>query len=136
MWIYCFKAMLIYPEICRKICRKRVADERIEKALRTFGGVLITGPKWCGKSWRGTHHSASAVFVDDPATRERAMLYPPEVLKGPHPLLVDEWQNAPVLRDAARRQIDFGDGPGMFVFTGSVSPPDGVAVVPVDCLGP
>jgi hypothetical protein len=64
------------------------------------------------------------------------MLYPREVLKGPYPLLVDKWQNASVLWDAARRLIDFGDGPGMFIFTGSVSPPDGAAVVPVDCLGP
>ncbi|MDR0523595.1 MAG: DUF4143 domain-containing protein [Candidatus Methanoplasma sp.] len=108
--------------------RGRIVDARIEAALKTFGGVLITGPKWCGKSWTGLHHSASSLFADDPVTRERAMLYPNDLLSAPRPLLVDEWQNAPVLWDAARRMIDFSDERGMFIFTGSVTPPAEAAV--------
>ncbi|MDR1405343.1 MAG: DUF4143 domain-containing protein [Candidatus Methanoplasma sp.] len=111
-------------ELVGKRYRKRVIDERIETVLRTFGGVVITGPKWCGKSWTGIHHSKSALLLDNPMTRERALLFPEDVLAGPRPLLVDEWQNAPVLWDTARRMIDFEDERGMFIFTGSITPPE------------
>lgn len=91
--------------------------------MAAFGGVLIEGPKWCGKTWTGRHHAASVAYIDDDTTRQRAMLTPRAVLDGASPVLVDEWQDAPVLWDVARRIIDDRAQPGLFLFTGSAVPP-------------
>ncbi|MCL1897555.1 MAG: AAA family ATPase [Micrococcales bacterium] len=104
--------------------RTRVVDSQIKYLLSLFGGLLIEGPKWCGKTWAGLRHSQAAVFVDEPTIRQQAELRPKQLLAGPKPLLVDEWQDAPVLRDTARRVIDFEPGPGKFIFTGSAVPPN------------
>jgi predicted AAA+ superfamily ATPase len=91
--------------------------------LRAFGGVLIEGPKWCGKTWTGLHHAKSTAYVDDPETGEQARLSPRVTLTGQYPRLIDEWQDAPVLWDSARRIIDNTSGKGLFIFTGSAVPP-------------
>jgi predicted AAA+ superfamily ATPase len=103
--------------------RGRLVDGRIESLLGSFGGVLITGPKWCGKSWTGFHHARSALLVDQKPNLAKARLAPYEALSGEYPLLVDEWQHAPELWDAARRRIDFERARGMYIFTGSATPP-------------
>ena len=100
----------------------RIVDTKLEAMLRVFGGVLIVGPKWCGKSWTASNQANSEVFIDVEANKKRAFLMPDFVLDGPKPRLIDEWQDAPVLWDAARRKIDQEHQPGMFIFTGSASP--------------
>ena len=37
--------------------RSRIVDKKLEKLLEVFGGVLITGPKWCGKSWTASNQA-------------------------------------------------------------------------------
>jgi len=106
-----------------EVYRPRVADSLVAAYLRAFGGLLIEGPKWCGKTWTGRHHANSMVFIEDQDTRDLAGLDPIDVLTGPSPRLIDEWQDAPVLWDKARRMIDEAAAKGMFIFTGSTVPP-------------
>ncbi|MDR3075173.1 MAG: AAA family ATPase [Candidatus Methanoplasma sp.] len=103
--------------------RKRIADDLISKNLKAFGGVYITGPKWCGKSWTGMYHSNSFFLVNEEDSPDYARRHPKDVLKGYSPRLIDEWQIVPKLWDEARRAVDFSDGPGRFIFTGSAAPP-------------
>jgi predicted AAA+ superfamily ATPase len=103
--------------------RPRVIDGRLERYLRVFGAVLVEGPKWCGKTWTGRHHSRSNAAIDDQATRNKAMLDPNTVLAGNRPRLIDEWQDAPVLWNTARRIVDDSPDKGLFIFTGSAVPP-------------
>lgn len=100
----------------------RLVDKKLKTLLQVFGGVLIVGPKWCGKSWTALNQAKSKVFIDTPENRKRAMLMPDIVLDGQKPRLIDEWQDAPVLWDAARRKIDTEHKPGLFIFTGSAVP--------------
>jgi predicted AAA+ superfamily ATPase len=100
-----------------------MVDGRLASLLRTFGGVVVEGPKWCGKTWTGRHHAQSAVYVDDPEQAEQARLSPAATLAGAYPRLVDEWQDAPGLWDKARRIIDETASKGLFIFTGSSVPP-------------
>lgn len=45
---------------------------------------------------------------------------PSLLLKGEHPRLIDEWQDAPVIWDAVRSSIDQSGGtPGLYILTGS-----------------
>ena len=41
----------------------RLIDKALKKELEAFGAVLITGPKWCGKTTSGLRHAKSALFL-------------------------------------------------------------------------
>ncbi|MDR3282677.1 MAG: DUF4143 domain-containing protein [Candidatus Methanoplasma sp.] len=103
--------------------RPRIIDKRIDDILSTFGGMLIVGPKWCGKSWTGMRHSKSALLVGDEDSALLAALDPESALDGNPPRLVDEWQDVPKLWDVARRNIDLSGKRGLYIFTGSTIPP-------------
>jgi len=90
-----------------------------------MGAVLIEGPKWCGKTRTGMRHSKSALFIGDANSANLAKIGPELALEGERPRLIDEWQDAPILWDVARRAVDMENGRGMFIFTGSSAPPDG-----------
>jgi predicted AAA+ superfamily ATPase len=75
-----------------------------------------------GKTWTGLHHAQSVVDISDAVVRAQIDIDPAFVLTGQKPLLVDEWQDAPVLWDKARRIIDDEHDTGLFIFTGSAVP--------------
>ncbi|MDR3283320.1 MAG: DUF4143 domain-containing protein [Candidatus Methanoplasma sp.] len=104
--------------------RPRVVDSLIDEDLSIFGGVLITGPKWCGKTWTGINHSESVISMDDRDSLEVARLSPSTALSGGFPRLIDEWQRVPELWDAARHKIDCANERGLYIFTGSAVPPE------------
>lgn len=103
----------------------RLADAELREYLEAFGAVVITGPKWCGKTTTAQQVSASAIYLQDEDHRaeyEAALKTRPSMLlEGPKPRLIDEWQVAPVLWNAVRKSVDDTDGQGLYVMTGSSS---------------
>jgi predicted AAA+ superfamily ATPase len=100
-----------------------VVDARLDKLLHAFGGVEITGPKWCGKTWTALAHARSVDRLDAPATFSAAQVDPALVLDGENPHLVDEWQEVLGIWDATRRRIDDSENEkGLFLLTGSATP--------------
>jgi len=112
----------IYEHIARAY-RPRVVDDRVSSLLTAFGGLLIVGPKWCGKSWTGIRYSKSIFFTGDEDSAALASLDPSIALEGEQPRLIDEWQDVPKLWDVARRNIDLYGKKGVYIFTGSTVPP-------------
>lgn len=108
--------------------RPRIADKMLSRRLMGVGAVLIQGPKWCGKTTTAEQQAKSVVYMDDPEYMEQnvelANLSPKKLLAGATPRLIDEWQLAPQLWDAARFEVDHRDGEGQFIFTGSAVPAD------------
>ncbi|MCH4155332.1 MAG: DUF4143 domain-containing protein [Muribaculaceae bacterium] len=108
--------------------KKRIADNLLKDKLEYIGGVLIEGPKWCGKTTTAEQIAGSVLYMANPedlaANLQMAEISPSTLLDGKSPRLVDEWQIAPQLWDAARFQIDHRQGPGQFIFTGSAVPAD------------
>lgn len=111
-------------------CREyipRLVDLSLEEDLRTFGAVVIEGPKWCGKTTTAAQQAASEFRIADPRgayqNRRLAELDPPEALAGPRPRLIDEWQEVPSIWDSVRYECDQVMGePGQFILTGSATP--------------
>jgi len=103
----------------------RVVDREIDNMLGVFGAVNITGCKWCGKTWTGIAHSRSSIFIGNPKNRKLAEVDQEIALMGDEPRLIDEWQDVPDLWDTARSNIDLLNRRGMYIFTGSVTPPAG-----------
>lgn len=103
----------------------RIVDAELDLRLEAFGATLIVGPKWCGKTTTGEQKAKSVIRMQDPDMREgylvTANTKPSLLLKGEKPRLIDEWQDAPVLWDAVRMEVDRQNEEGLFILTGSTS---------------
>lgn len=101
----------------------RIADKLLSDRLAAFGGVLIEGPKWCGKTTTASQQAKSIIRLQDPDMREAylatAKARPSNLLRGETPRLIDEWQDAPVIWDAVRVAVDDRQKNGQFILTGS-----------------
>lgn len=106
----------------------RIADQLLLEQLEAAGAVLIQGPKWCGKTTTAAQAAKSVLYMDWPRELERNLFLaeenPEALLEGDVPRLIDEWQLAPQLWDAARFTVDRRGKPGQFIFTGSAVPAD------------
>ena len=106
----------------------RVCDKQIHDKLATAGALLIEGPKWCGKTWSGYHAANSVLFMQDPDKSagylQLADTMPSRLLHGEKPRLIDEWQEAPILWDAIRFDVDRSGEWGQYILTGSATPQD------------
>ena len=103
----------------------RIVDSRLAGALRSAGGVVIDGPRGCGKTRTAAEHAASTVSFDrDPNARLLARTAPDALLSGLTPRLLDEWQLAPEIWGSVRAAIDHRGQPGQFILTGSAVPVD------------
>jgi len=106
----------------------RLLDGRIEKKLKSTGGILLKGVRFCGKTTTAMHHAASYVRLDESQLiREQATLVPQVVLQGDTPRLLDEWQLVPSIWNAVRSEIDRRSEKGQFILTGSSSPSDDIS---------
>lgn len=108
--------------------RNRIADKLLSNQLEAAGVVLIQGPKWCGKTTTAKRQAKSVLYMDDPRTRETNIMLsesePLMLFQGDTPKLIDEWQLAPKLWDAARFEVSQRGLPGQLIFTGSAVPPN------------
>lgn len=116
-------SVILSDDEIRKRYVPRIVDKEVKDVLELFGAVHISGCKWCGKSWTGIAHSRSSIFIGNPKNRILADTDPEIALRGEEPRLIDEWQDVPALWDTARYNIDFSGRKGMYIFTGSVTPP-------------
>ncbi|MDR1897295.1 MAG: DUF4143 domain-containing protein [Prevotellaceae bacterium] len=106
----------------------RLIDRKIGKKLKSTGGILLKGARYCGKTTTALFHAASSVrFDESEQIREQAALMPQIVLQGETPRLIDEWQLVPSIWNAARYEIDRRAAKGQFILTGSASPSDDIS---------
>ena len=108
--------------------KKRIADGLLTDKLEEKGAVIIEGPKWCGKTTTAMQVARSVIRMDEPMKREENIqmseIDPARLLAGETPRLIDEWQIAPKIWDAARYEVDMRDEEGQFILTGSAVPID------------
>ncbi len=106
----------------------RISDTLLKKLLESTGAILVEGAKWCGKTQSSLQAANSVVYMQDPDEGPGYMAMadakPSLVLEGDPPLLLDEWQMAPVLWDAVRFAVDKRGLMGQFILTGSATPSD------------
>lgn len=107
--------------------RHRIADQLLTESLEALGAVLVQGTKWCGKTTTSVHHAGSVLYMDDPSSKEQNIALAntniKRLLEGDTPRVIDEWELAPQLWDAARFEVDHRDTHvGQFIFTSSSVP--------------
>ncbi len=105
--------------------KNRVTDNILQKKLKTFGGVLIVGPKGCGKTTSAKQFAKSIIEFQDESKRDQLLITantaPTKLLIGEKPRLFDEWQDAPKIWGAIRKSIDDEQKTGLYILTGSTS---------------
>lgn len=112
-------------EILLMIYKKRIIDEILNETLSYRGGVLIEGPKWSGKTTSARQIAKSCITMTESEPTEIYLSgnYK-QILQGPVPHLIDEWQLAPRIWDEVRNEIDRRSLFGQFILTGSSVSPD------------
>nr|WP_246308597.1 DUF4143 domain-containing protein [Kineosphaera limosa] len=100
----------------------RLIDRDLDELLPGLPAIALDGPKGVGKTETSARRAGSVVRLDDPDVALIARPDPTLVIKGPRPVLLDEWQHVPAVWDAVRRAVDAGAGSGSFLLTGSASP--------------
>ena len=107
--------------------QSRIADTELEQRLSSAGGVVIEGPKACGKTATARQRAASEVLLDiDEEARRTIAIDAALVLDGETPRLIDEWQVEPNIWNHIRRAVDDRARPAQFILTGSAVPADDI----------
>ena len=100
----------------------RLVDPLLAELVSDVPGVMVVGPRACGKTTTGLRLATTALRLDRDETRRAVAADPDAVLaEATPPVLVDEWQRAPATLAAAKRIIDDDPAPGRFLFTGSAT---------------
>ena len=102
---------------------KRDIEETILEVSKSYGSLIITGPRQVGKSTtlrRISESNRTEVTMDDLEARRLAKT-DPELFLSMYkpPLLIDEVQYAPELFSRIKMEIDNGAAPGSYWITGS-----------------
>lgn len=99
----------------------RLVDPLLDELVATLPAVMVTGPRATGKTTTAIRHAASVLHLDRPA-EAAAFAADPDVALGEfeEPILLDEWQEVPVVLGAVKRSVDRDTRPGRFLLTGSV----------------
>lgn len=105
---------------------ERLFDKELDFELQVMGGVLIVGPKWCGKTSTAKRHAASVIDMLDPEEGPQNLAFAKAALhrfltSGKAPMLIDEWQVAPFIWNGLKGEIDRQGEAGLYILTGSVS---------------
>lgn len=102
----------------------RLAEKTLERKLRSSGCVIVTGPKFCGKSTLCNEYAKSVTSLKTTNDIELANADPTFALKGEKPHLIDEWQKAPELWNLIKDDLDNDYQFGKYILTGSTTPID------------
>ena len=84
----------------------RYIEKQIKESLETSGAVVVAGPKFCGKTTTCKRFAKSSYTLDTKSKIQLVQSSPVSILIGDTPRLIDEWQIAPSLWDAACYDID------------------------------
>ena len=100
----------------------RTIEPYLERKLKSSGCVLVSGPKFCGKTTLCEHYAKSMVSLKTESAINLALADPKSALKGEFPHLIDEWQKAPEIWNLIRDDLDKNYVFGKYILTGSTTP--------------
>ena len=105
---------------------KRIVDSELDMREKAFNAVNIIGPKGCGKTRTAAERSKTVIEFQDEERRDGYMAVaetsPSLFFRNEKPILFDEWQDAPKVWGAIRKDCDdHPESVGEYYLTGSSS---------------
>lgn len=101
---------------------KRLAEPILNRKLHSSGCVLVSGPKFCGKTTLCKQFSKSATELKDTNSIELVKADIKSSLNGEKPHLIDEWQKVPEIWNCIKNDLDEDYQFGKYILTGSTTP--------------
>jgi predicted AAA+ superfamily ATPase len=101
---------------------RRLIEDLISLKLKSSGAVLVTGPKFCGKTTTCMLYQKSFVKLNTKQAIDLARMNPKAVLNGDKTRLIDEWQKVPDIWNQVKDDLDFDYQFGKYILTGSSTP--------------
>ncbi len=106
---------------------KRIAEKIIEEFDSEIKcAILINGPKWCGKTFLARQYANFELEVAEFKNFDSFLLeksLEQAIKENPTPILIDEWQENPLIWDVSKRIIDKSAKKGVnLILTGSSTP--------------
>ena len=102
----------------------RLAENSLKRKLKSSGCVIVSGPKFCGKSTLCEQFAKSVTTLKTTSDIELANAEPASALRGDNPHLVDEWQKVPEIWNLIKDDLDKDYQFGKYLLTGSTTPVD------------
>ncbi len=102
----------------------RLAEKTLNIKLNSSGCVMVSGPKFCGKSTMCEMIAKSTTALKTSNAIELARMDPLSALRGETPHLIDEWQKAPEIWNIIKDDLDKDYQFGKYILTGSTTPVD------------
>ena len=96
----------------------------MDEKLNSSGCVLVTGPKFCGKTTLCQRFAKSCVSLKNGNVIDLANSDPRGMLKGERPHLVGEWQKAPEIWSEIKNDLDEDYQFSKYIIAGSATPLD------------
>ncbi len=101
---------------------KRLMEPILERKLNSSGCVLVSGPKFCGKTTMCEKYAKSKTSLKTTNQIELAQADPYSTLIGEKPHLIDEWQKASEIWNLIKDELDKNYEFGKYILTGSTTP--------------
>ena len=102
--------------------KNRLAEKTLEDNLNSMGCVVVSGPKFCGKSTMCERYAKSIYSLKTTNNINLAQADPQITLKGETPHLIDEWQKVPEIWNEIKNDLDEDYQFGKYILTGSTTP--------------
>lgn len=100
----------------------RLIDKQLERKLHSIGCVLVSGPKFCGKTTTCETFAKSETKLKTTNAIRLGRSDPRSCLAGEAPHLIDEWQKVPELWNLIKSDLDDDYRFGKYIITGSTTP--------------
>ena len=105
---------------------RRIIDAELDRKAKAFNAVHIIGPKGCGKTRTAQERCKTVIEFQDEERRDGYMAVaetsPRLFFRNEKPILFDEWQDAPKVWGAIRKDCDdHPEAVGEYYLTGSSS---------------
>lgn len=105
---------------------RRIVDSELDRKVTAFNAISIVGPKGCGKTRTAKERCNTVIEFQDEEKGEGYMAVaetsPSLLFKNAKPILFDEWQDAPKIWGAVRKDCDdHPESVGEYYLTGSTS---------------
>lgn len=102
----------------------RLIDKQLERKLHSIGCILVSGPKFCGKTTTCERFAKSETKLITTNAIRLGKADPQSCLIGEEPHLIDEWQKVPELWNLIKSDLDDDYQFGKYIITGSTTPID------------
>ena len=104
----------------------RLFDQQLDFYLKSIGAIVISGPKFCGKSTTAKRHAKTIVDLTKTRDREQYVDLAKNAIDhflnlGPKPQLIDEWQIVSFIWNDLKETINDNRSFGQYILTGSVT---------------